>query len=102
MRFDEPVGPERLRAHKIWVRDLALNAVALHPAGAAHRAYPLGVFGLPVAPKRVRSKSEGALEIPVAKVVGRAVRATSVICGGAGGAGGGVSLVLTLNPAPCG
>ena len=55
--FDEPVGPERLRAHKIWVRDLALNAVALHPEGAAHRAYPLGVFGLPVAPKRVKSKS---------------------------------------------
>ena len=53
--FDEVVGAERLRAHKIWVRDLTFNSVAHHPVSGLHRSYPLDVFGVPVAPKRVRS-----------------------------------------------
>ena len=55
--FDEAVGPGRLRGHRILCRDLAVNAVSVHPAGAADRAYPLEVFGVPVRPQSVRSRS---------------------------------------------
>ena len=49
------------------------------PGGCRAPGVPLGCVRPP------RGAEEGALEIPLAKVVERTVRATSVICGGGGG-----------------